>query len=183
MTIAFPLDERILILKISRGDKAAFRDLYEQMSPQLYGIALRLLRRRDIAEEMVQEVFLTLWHAADQYDVSRGSVRTWLSTITRNRCIDYLRRQPAPMDNIDEVPLEACAGFDPQQATLNADDIKILSECLSGLNEQQRCAVLLAYFDGSTHQQVAEQMQSPLGSVKSWIRRGLDALRHCMGVV
>ncbi len=183
MTIAFPLDERVLILKVSRGDKAAFRELYEQTSPQLYGVALRLLRRRDLAEDMVQEVFLTLWHAADQYDVSRGSVRTWLSTITRNRCIDYLRRQPAHQENADEIPLEACAGFDPQQATLSADDIKILSECLSELNEQQRCAVLLAYFDGSTHQQVAQQMQSPLGSVKTWIRRGLDALKNCMGVI
>lgn len=183
MTIALPPDERVLILKVSQGDKAAFRELYEQVSPQLYGVALRLLRRRDLAEDMVQDVFLTLWHAADQYDVSRGSVRTWLSTITRNRCIDYLRRQPAPASNIDEVPLEACAGFDPQQAVLSADDIKILSECLSELNDQQRCAVLLAYFDGSTHQQVAQQMQSPLGSVKTWIRRGLDALKNCMGVI
>lgn len=183
MTIAFPLDERVLILKVSRGDKAAFRDLYEQMSPQMYGVALRLMRRRDVAEDIVQEVFLTLWHAADQYDTSRGSVRTWLSTITRNRCIDHLRKQPAQTVDLDEVPLEACAGFDPLTATLSEDDIKMLTECLSGLNEQQRCAVLLAYFDGWTHQQVAEQMKAPLGSAKTWIRRGLDSLKKCMGVL
>lgn len=76
MTIAFPPDERVLLLKVSRGDKIAFRQLYEQVSPLLYAVALRLLKRREAAEEVVQEVFLTLWHAADQYDVGRGSVKT-----------------------------------------------------------------------------------------------------------
>lgn len=181
MTIAFPTDERVLLLKVSRGDKFAFRELYEQNAPQLYAVALRLMRRRDVAEDIVQEVFLTLWHAADQYDSARGSVRTWLSTITRNRCIDRLRRQPANTVDLEDVQLTADERDDPLEQALSRDHLAALSQCLGELNDQQKRAVSLAYFDGLTHQEVAQQMVVPLGSAKTWIRRGLDFLKKCMG--
>lgn len=181
MTIAFPTDERVLLLKISRGDQLAFRELYDQTSPQLYAVALRLLRRRDVAEDVVQEVFLTLWHAADQYDMARGSVRTWLSTITRNRCIDRLRRAPIPISEVEADELPDQYADDPLQSALTDADLSVLAECLEDLNEQQRRSISLAYFDGLTHQDVAARMDVPLGSAKTWIRRGLDVLRKCMG--
>lgn len=180
MTIAFPTDERVLLLKISRGDELAFHELYMQTSPQLYGVALRLMKRRDLAEEVIQEVFLTLWHAADQYDLARGSVRTWLSTITRNRCIDRLRRQPAHSVEIQEQHL-ADDRTDPLHSALSQADLHVLAECFESLNPQQRHCLALAYYDGLTHQEVAHQLDVPLGSAKTWIRRGLDFLKKCMG--
>ena len=182
MTAAFPPDERVLLLKVSRGDKVAFRQLYEQVSPLLYAVALRLLKRREAAEEVVQDVFLTLWHAADQYDISRGSVKTWLSTITRNRCIDRLRRQPAAYLEQDTDELAADERDDPLNQALSKEDVALLTECFETLDEQQRRCVSLAFFDGMTHQQVATSLDVPLGSAKTWTRRGLNVLKKCMGV-
>ncbi|MEC7119539.1 MAG: sigma-70 family RNA polymerase sigma factor [Pseudomonadota bacterium] len=183
MTVAFPPDERVLLLKVSRGDKIAFRQLYDQMSPLLYSIALRLLKRREAAEEVVQDVFLTLWHAADQYDVQRGSVKTWLSTITRNRCIDRLRRPATTLDH--DLDLEEIAGDerdDPLNQMLSTDHLALLTTCFGELDEQQRRCLSLAYFEGMTHQDVSAQLDVPLGSAKTWIRRGLNVLKKCMGV-
>jgi RNA polymerase sigma-70 factor (ECF subfamily) len=175
-------DERALLLQISQGSRTAFRQLYDQTSPQLYAVALRLLRKKEHAEEVLQDVFLTLWHAADQYDTERGSVRTWLSTITRNRCIDRMRRNELATETLEE---DVIAGdkSDPLEHVLDQDHHALLSACLEGLDQQQRTCVSLAFYDGMTHQQVAEHLTVPLGSAKTWIRRGLDFLKKCMEAV
>lgn len=173
-------DERTLLLQTSHGDRQAFQQLYTELSPQLYAIALRILRQRTAAEDVVQEVFITLWHAAGQYDTRRGSVRTWLSTITRNRCIDRLRRKPLATDEYDEDLLIAPDHHNPLQQVEDDDDRAALLGCLDELNDQQRQCIALAYFDGLTHQEVSSQMAIPLGSAKTWIRRGLDVLKRCM---
>lgn len=177
------LDERALLLQIGQGNRNAFRQLYDQASPQLFAVALRLLRKRDVAEEVLQEVFLTLWHAADQYDIERGSVRTWLSTITRNKCIDRIRRTPVETLPLLDDDILASEKDDPLAHVLDQDHHAMLSVCLDGLDNQQRQCVSLAFFDGMTHQEVAAHLTVPLGSAKTWIRRGLDFLKKCMGAV
>lgn len=176
------IDEPQLLLQIGQGNRLAFKQLYDLTSPQLYAVALRLLKKQDAAEEIVQEVFLKLWHVSDQYNIERGSVRTWLSTITRNRCIDRIRRSPfetLPLLDDTLAPDES----DPLNQVLHQDHQAMLSMCLDGLNQQQRQCVSLAFFDGMTHQEVAEHLTVPLGSAKTWIRRGLDFLKKCMGAI
>jgi RNA polymerase sigma factor (sigma-70 family) len=173
-------DERTLLLHTSQGDRQAFQQLYHELSPHLYAVALRMLRQRDAAEDIVQEVFVTLWHAAGQYDTRRGSVRTWLVTITRNRCIDRLRRKPIATEDYDEDLLITPDHHNPLQQVEDEDDRASLHGCLDQLNDQQRQCIALAYFDGLTHQEVSAQLDVPLGSAKTWIRRGLDVLKRCM---
>jgi RNA polymerase sigma-70 factor, ECF subfamily len=174
-------DERLLLLRTSRGDRQAFEQLYLETSPTLYAVALRLLRQREAAEEVVQEVFMTLWHAAGQYDTKRGSVRTWLTTITRNRCIDRLRR-PANQqtEDYDDDMLSTPEHHNPLHQVVEDDDRSVLLGCMQTLTEQQQRCIALAYFDGMTHQEVSSELTIPLGSAKTWIRRGLDALKKCM---
>ena len=174
------LDERLLLLQIGQGNRQAFKQLYDQSAPHLFAVALRLLRKRDAAEEVLQEVFLTLWHAADQYDIERGSVRTWMSTITRNRCIDRIRRMPADTLPFDDENALASENNEPLAQVLSADHHALLTVCLDGLDDHQRECVSLAFFEGMTHQQIATHLTVPLGSAKTWIRRGLDFLKKCM---
>ncbi len=177
-------DEQALLLQIGQGNRTAFRQLYDQTSPQLFAIALRLMKKQDMAEEILQEVFLTLWHVSDQYNTERGSVRTWLSTITRNRCIDRIRRLPAEQVLLlnEETMISEMASDhdDPLAHAMQADHQALLSMCMQGLDDQQRQCVSLAFFDGMTHQQVASHLTVPLGSAKTWIRRGLEFLKKCM---
>jgi RNA polymerase sigma-70 factor (ECF subfamily) len=177
------MDEQSLLLQIGQGNRAAFKQLYDQTAPQLFAVALRLLKKQDAAEEILQEVFLTLWHVSDQYNVERGSVRTWLSTITRNRCIDRLRRHPVELLPLLEDDQLASEAHDPLAHVLQQDHQAMLLVCLNGLNQQQRQCVSLAFFDGMTHQEVATHLTVPLGSAKTWIRRGLDVLKKCMGAI
>lgn len=175
------MDEQRLLLEITQGSRSAFKQLYEQTSPLLYAVALKIVKKQDMAEEVLQEVYLTIWHAASQYNIERGSVRTWLSTITRNRCIDRLRRTPkeSALDSHHENELVATT-LDPLQCAENADDQNLLMLCLDRLDEKQRACVSLAFFEGMTHQEVAGHLTVPLGSAKTWIRRGLDVLKKCM---
>ncbi len=176
-----PVDEQQLLLQISHGSRQAFRQLYEQTSPLLFAVALRLLRKRELAEEILQEVYVTLWHVAGQYHTERGSVRTWLATMTRNRCIDHLRKVTplslsTPLEDDDIVSYD-----DPLARLIDHSHHMQLSICIGELTLEQRQCISLAFFEGLTHQQVAAQLAVPLGSAKTWIRRGLDALKRCMG--
>lgn len=174
-------DERLLLLEISRGDKVAFRQLYEQTSPLMFAIALRLLRNQSLAEEIIQEVYVSVWSIAAQYHTERGSVKTWLSTITRNRCIDQLRKTSPALHMSDDFDGLVDERADPLFGVI-ADSHKMqLSICIDHLKQEQRQSIFLAFFDGLTHQQIATEMAVPLGSTKTWIRRGLEALRQCMG--
>jgi len=177
--LSTPVDEQQLLLQISHGSRQAFRQLYEQTAPLMFAVALRLLRKRELAEEILQEVYVTLWHVAGQYHTERGSVRTWLSTMTRNRCIDYLRKGVLPSSSLDEV--EIAVDDDPLARLIDHHHQMQLSVCISELSLEQRQCISLAFYEGLTHQQVAAQLAVPLGSAKTWIRRGLDALKRCMG--
>jgi RNA polymerase sigma-70 factor, ECF subfamily len=171
-----------LLAKVALGSRAAFEQLYGQTSAKLFGICLRVLPVRAEAEDVLQEVFATIWQKAAQYDASRASALAWLGMIARNRAIDRLRTLPAgghttPIDLASELTDPQAAPHDDAE---RAADRKRLDNCLEELDTRRRTLICAAFFDGSTYEELAVRSGSPLGSVKSWIRRGLLQLRACL---
>ncbi len=163
------------------GDRAALRRPYEATSPQLFGLALRMVRRRDLAQEVLQEAFVAVWRHAASFDESRGDAFAWLAAITRNRAIDLLRRRGR------EVPLDpgfAAALPDPAPSPLDraaaSERARGLAACLEELEEGPRRSILLAYYEGLTYEEAALRLAAPVGTVKSWIRRSLMRLKRCL---
>ncbi len=168
-----------LIARCGMADKAAFRILYRRESARLYGIALRLTRSHAVAADVVHDTFLQLWQNAARFDPARGTAEAWLATLLRYRAIDAKRRTTrehtdADMsDLVDEQP-------DALTVLVGRDDARALHACLETLEPTQRQAVALAFFEGLSHGQLAAHLKAPLGTVKSWVRRALAALRHCL---
>jgi len=180
-----------LLARAGLGDRAAFGRLYEQTSGHLFAVVLRIQRDRAQAEDLLQEVYVSVWKAAAGFDAARSQPLTWLTSIARNRAIDSLRRagaQPQTIsttrDEDDDRPdaVEALADEAPGPLDLlgRASDARQLSHCMEGLSPPQRQSVALAFFDGLSHAEVAEQLREPLGTVKSWVRRALTALKGCL---
>ena len=167
-----------LMHRCAQGDQGALRELYALASPQLLALLMRMLRRRDLAEEVLQEAFVSAWRNASEYDAGRGRVMTWLVTIARNRALDELRRTAraalVPGIDLDQLPDEA-----PEESYGPAE-ARALAACLDALPDGQRRSVQLAYLDGLTQDEIARALRAPLGTVKSWVRRGLSALRRCL---
>jgi RNA polymerase sigma-70 factor (ECF subfamily) len=170
-----------LLPRIASGDRAALRQLYQATSPKLFAVCLRILSNRDESEDVLQEVYLTIWRKADRFDAGRASTMTWISTIARNRAIDRLRaRGPlAYAEPVDELEIEDRA---PRAEALleAAQDRAALAACLSELDERTQRVIRTAFFEGVTYEALALQMDTPLGTVKSWIRRGLLKLKGCL---
>jgi len=174
------------------GDRAAFRQLYELTSGHLFAVLLRIQRDRAVAEDLLQEVYISAWKAAASFDASQSQPLTWLTHIARNKAIDSLRRaqaQPrlesvhAADDEDDRPDLDQRLADDspgPAELLEHASDARQLSHCMQGLSAQQRQSVALAFFDGLSHAEVAEQLREPLGTVKSWVRRALLSLKSCL---
>lgn len=174
-----PLQLQELIRKTSQGDRAAFAMLYAQTAAQLFGIASRITRQREDAEEVLQESFVAVWERAGDYDATIGSAIGWLTTIVRHRAIDHVRRRarrPESRSGPEEplLRLGAAEGIDR-----NAEP-RALRRCLGELDEQPRRAVLLAYLYGFTRQEIAASLAVPVGTIKSWIRRSLEHLKRCL---
>jgi RNA polymerase sigma-70 factor, ECF subfamily len=169
-----------LLARSALGDRSAFRGLYQATAPKLFGVALRILRREDWAEEVLQECYVSVWRHAPEYRASRAAPMTWLTSIVRNRCLDWLRR-PNPQP-IDEELLEGLESESPGPlAELERGrDSAALARCLRGLEAKQRQATALAFFDGLSHAELAQHLSEPLGTVKTWVRRGLARLRSCL---
>jgi RNA polymerase sigma-70 factor, ECF subfamily len=173
-----------LIQRIGVADQAALASLYQKTSAQLFALLLRMLKRRDLAEEALQDVFVAVWRKAASFRPERGPAMAWLIGMTRNRAIDIQRRSRR------EVSLEqqtesagteiAVSDSDPMTEALAALDSRRLEDCLGRLNENQRRGIRLAYLEGLTQEEIAASLASPLGTVKSWIRRGLLALKECL---
>ena len=184
-----------LLARAGLGDRVAFATLYEQTSSHLLGVVLRIHRDRGQAEDILQEVYVNVWRAAQSFDAAQSQPLTWLTSIARNRAIDSLRRsntQPrlqtsfsAPFtdnDNEDADVYDTVASDAPGPLDLlsRALDARALSSCMEGLSAHQRQSVALAFFDGLSHAEVADSMRQPLGTVKSWVRRALLTLKGCL---
>ena len=171
-----------LLVEVAGGSRNAFESLYRATSSKLLSICIRVLSDRTEAEDVLQEVFTTIWHKAHQFDPNRASPIAWLAMIARNKAIDRLRAQPArgvlaPIEFADDI---ADGGATPLQTAVSADERARLEACMSQLAARRHSLTRAAFFDGSTYEELAQRIASPLGSVKSWIRRGLMQLRGCL---
>ena len=180
-----------LLARAGLGDRTAFASLYERSSGHLFAVVLRIQRDRAQAEDLLQEIYVSVWKAAASFDAARSQPLTWLTHIARNRAIDSLRRaQTQPRteslsgaeDDDRPDPQDALASAEPGPLDLlgQASDKRQLSQCMEHLSPPQRQSVALAFFDGLSHAEVAEQLREPLGTVKSWVRRALQTLKGCL---
>jgi RNA polymerase sigma-70 factor (ECF subfamily) len=163
------------------GDRAALRQVYDAEAARMLGVALRLLRRRALAEEAVHDTFMQVWQKASTFDPKRGEGRTWLYAILRNRALNILRTENRTdlVDDFEPMGLEA-PEEDAETLVMRLSDAGILRRCLERLEPKRREAVLLAYVHGLSHGELAGRLGVPLGTMKSWIRRSLLQLKECM---
>ena len=170
-----------LLQACASGDRTALYSLYKGTAPQLFGLALSVLRRRELAEEIVQDCFVLVWRSAHTFDPGRGTAMAWLARIVRNRCIDVIRQRgrETPLDNASIEGLEDPMTSPADLAALSRDASR-LRHCLDELAECPRKILMLVYYEGLTYQEAAVRFGVPLGTVKSWIRRSLVRLRDCM---
>lgn len=182
-----PDDELMaLIDRVARRDELALKALYDQTSGKLYGLALRVVRSNEWAEDALQETFLQIWRTAPDYRASLSPPMAWLGLIVRSRSLDLLRRRKAERehltDPIDDAMADTLEGDspNPMDTRLASQQAWALHQCLGKLENRQREVVSLAYLRDLSHGELAQQLKLPLGTVKTWIRRGLDQLRQCM---
>ena len=171
-----------LLVDVAGGSRNAFESLYRATSSKLFSVCLRVVSDRSEAEDVLQEVFTTIWHKAHQFDPNRASPISWLAMIARNKAIDRIRANPArgaltPIEFADDI---ADGGASPLQTAVSADERERLEACMGQLDARRQTLIRAAFFEGSTYEELAQRIASPLGSVKSWIRRGLLQLRGCL---
>jgi RNA polymerase sigma factor (sigma-70 family) len=169
-----------LLRRTAAGDKPAFGELYHATSAKLFGVALRICGRREIAEEVLQEAFVAVWGRAKDYDPVRGSVMTWLVTIVRHCAIDQLRHQQSRPEG-HSAPEELLSSFVAISRSDTGAELHALQRCLDELDPQPRRAVLLAYLYGLTRDEIAVELKMPVGTVKSSLWRSLERLQRCLG--
>jgi RNA polymerase sigma-70 factor, ECF subfamily len=173
-------DLNVLVAEVAVGDQGAFAKLYDAMSPAVYGLALRVVRDPSRAEEVAQEVFMTVWQQATRFDASRGSALTWILTITHRRAVDVVRHSEAATRR-DNIAAVRESGFDDVSETvILRDEQTQVRKCLDSLTSLQHEAVKLAYFNGYTYSEVATLLKAPLATIKTRMRDGLIRLRDCM---
>lgn len=170
---------------VGRGDRAALRQVYDLTAAKLFGICLRICGERASAEDVLQTVYIKVWERAGQFDATRASPITWLATIARNGAIDWRRSVAgrAARDSLPEQAAYAVADEAPRvdQSLVAAEESEQLHRCLGELEERTRTCIRSAFFDGATYAELAEREKVPLGTMKSWIRRGLMRLKDCLG--
>ena len=183
-----------LLARAGLGDRAAFATLYERTSSHLFAVVLRINRDRAQAEDILQEVYVNVWRAASSFDAAQSQPLTWLTSIARNRAIDSLRRQQTqPRMRVAAASADGSESEDddvydsvaddapgPLELLSRAADARSLAACIDKLSATQRQSLALAFFQGLSHGEVAEQMRQPLGTIKSWLRRSLVALKSCL---
>jgi len=170
-----------LIARTALGDREAFKRLYDCTAPQILGLLMGMLRQKELAEDMLQDTYLKVWHRAGDYHADRGQVTTWLASIARYRALDLIRsrqvrhrhaERPDPSDTDDPPSPLMMAQCQLEEGRLH--------DCIEALNNDQRQSIGLAFYRGFTHEELAAQLAVPLGTAKAWIRRGLQQLRQCL---
>jgi RNA polymerase sigma-70 factor (ECF subfamily) len=172
-----------IMARCALKDQRAFRELYRLTSAKLYAVVLRIVRREDWAEEVLQESFVNIWNHIGEYTSAKSAPLTWMTAIVRNRALDWLRRPNFERGDEDyDLLVEAVADDAPgPEILLGASrDARALAECLKQLSGNQRQTIILAYSHGLSHGELAQHLKQPLGTVKTWIRRGLDRLKGCL---
>jgi len=176
----------VLLSKVALGDQAAFAQFYELTSSHLYGVALRILRDPPAAEEILQEAYVSVWHHAGSYETAKSQPLTWLTTIVRNRCLDQLRRRELDTVTLTSDDDDAPAYDLPSDAMTPAEmliagaEARSVKDCVDTLDAGPKQAIALAFYQGLSHSELADHLRQPLGTVKSWVRRGLERLKACL---
>ena len=175
-----------LLARIALGDQAAFAELYAQTSSHLYGVAVRILRDGALAEEILQEAFVSVWHHAGTYEAAKSQPSTWLAAIVRNRCLDLMRRREIDTmtmtaDDDDGREFDLPSGDPtPVEMLLAGADARAVRDCVDALDAGPKQAIALAFYQGLSHAELADHLRQPLGTVKSWVRRALERLKGCL---
>ena len=165
------------------GSQPAFSELYRSTSAKLFGVALRILRRQDWAEEVLQECYVNIWKHSASYQAGLSAPMTWMTSIVRNRCLDWLRRPNLEDTTDDDQVFDGVESAEPGPLAMleQSTEAGAIARCLQSLEEKQRHAISIAYFEGLTHTELAQKLGQPLGTVKTWVRRGLLKLKDCLG--
>ncbi len=182
-----------LLSRVALGDRAAFASLYQATSAHLFAVILRINGDRAQAEDLLQDIYVNIWRAAQGFDAARSQPMTWLTSIARNRAIDSLRRRKTEVETVsahaddedddarpDAVEQAASDAPGPLEMLQRAGEARVLGGCIGQLSAEQQQCVALAYYQGLSHSEVAEHLAQPLGTVKSWVRRALMALKDCL---
>lgn len=169
-------DYEAALLACARGEKFALQAIYARDSRWLFAVAYRIVKRRELAEEVLHDAMVKVWNRARLYSPALGSARGWVYTVVRNQALNSVRKRTVEVSSEDYAVPELSTNDNPELA----QEAEKLSACLGKLDETKRNAIVLAFVDGFTHEQIAQRLDSPLGSVKSWIRRGLLKLKECL---
>ncbi|MBD4728093.1 sigma-70 family RNA polymerase sigma factor [Xanthomonas citri pv. citri] len=171
-----------LLTATAGGDRHAFEALYRQTSAKLFGVCLRMIPQRAEAEEVLQDVFTLIWHKAGQFDPSRARGLTWLAMIARNKAIDHLRANAPQRRNValDDAGELRASDASPLDRTERASTRRRINHCLAELEPPRSELIRTAFFEGITYEELAARTDTPIGTVKSWIRRGLAKLKACL---
>ena len=172
-----------LLILCAKGDQRAYETLYRTVSPKLYALSLALLRNEEMAEDVLQDSFIKIWNRAMSYDPAKGSAMTWMTSIVRNRALDLLRssRLQLEQERADIADLDLpTTEHGPSAASEIYESTAAIMACLDQLKDQQKHCILMAYYFGHTHNELAASLQIPLGTIKAWIRRGLERIRECL---
>ncbi|MGY0193674.1 sigma-70 family RNA polymerase sigma factor [Leptothrix sp. BB-4] len=183
-----------LLSRVALHDRRAFQTLYERSSSHLFAVVLRIQKNRALAEDVLQEVYVNIWRSAASYDAHRSQALTWMTSVARNRAIDSLRRRQAEPDTVssqvwlgdgdpdNDDMLERLPSDEPgpEQLLAEAAQAQSIQGCMGQLSAEQQQSLALAFYQGLSHAEVADHLSQPLGTVKSWLRRGLQALKGCL---
>ena len=172
-----------LLAAVAKGDEAAFERLYVATRAKLYGVVLRILRRQDLAEEVIQETYVRIWKSAGQFNPGLASPITWMASIARNRAIDLMRKKSETLIEEESSEMEAVADSpDPLARREMTEELKRLLECVGRLDPERQKLVLLAYYNGWSREQLAAKFKAPVNTIKTWLRRSVLDIRECLGI-
>lgn len=172
-----------LIAAVAKGDQEAFKRLYDATRAKLFGVVLRILRRQDLTEEVVQEAYVKIWNSAGQFNPGLASPITWMVSIARNRAIDVIRKRSEVSIEEEPAAMEvASENLDPLARREMTDELKRILECVGRLEPERQKLVLLAYYNGWSREQLAAKFDTPVNTVKTWLRRSMIEIRECLGL-
>lgn len=185
MTVGQPTPETLdlgdLMRRVAARDRAAFAELYRATSAKLHGVVARILTRGDQSGEVLQEVFVRIWEKAGDFDAAKGSPMAWMATIARNRALDEVRRvRPVSLEDMPEGFEPAAEEIDPMASRERSEQLTALTNCLKTLDEEKRQIVMLAYYRGLSREALSARFNTPVPTIKTWLRRGLAQLKDCL---